>query len=130
MFSIAAVRLTSLRALLHIERLGPGDLAAGVGGDLVDAGLGLAQQFLAAPLQGFAALVDRNRFLKRHLAVLEPLDDRFKFLDRALEAQLFDVYLGVFGHIVFPDADQSVIRRIKRSFADVLWRGFTRPSMR
>src|SRR5258708_23544036 len=93
---------------LHVERLGPGHLAVGVGGDLVDPRLGLPQQFLAAPLQGFAALVDGHRFLQRHLAVFEPLDDRFKLLDRALEAQLFDVdlavSLGIFRHIAFPDA--------------------------
>ena len=51
--------------LLHVERLGAGHLAVGVGGDLVDAGLGLPQQFLAAPLQRLAALVDRNRLLQR-----------------------------------------------------------------
>src|ERR1700676_4489912 len=97
---------------LNVERLGAGDLAIGVGGDLVDPRLGLAQQFLAAPLQGLATLIDGDRFLQRHLAVLEPLDDRFEFLDRALEAQLLDVDLSVplgiswvvFGHLAFPDA--------------------------
>src|SRR5260370_9689413 len=92
----------------RVARLGTGPLAVGVGGDLVDPRLGLPQQFLAAPLQGFAALVDGHRFLQRHLAVFEPLDDRFNLLDRALEAQLFDVdlavSLGIFRHIAFPYA--------------------------
>jgi len=47
---------------------------------------------------GLAAFVDRNRFLKRHLTALEPRDDRFEFLDRALEGELLDVSLRVFGH--------------------------------
>src|SRR2546429_7369225 len=99
MFSIVAAR-----ALLNVERLRPGHLAGGVGGDLVDASLGLPQQLLAAPFERLAPLVDRDRFLKRHLAALEPRDDRFKFLDRALEGELLDVHsgvivlLGVFGH--------------------------------
>ena len=42
----------------------------------------LPQQFLAAPLQLLATLVDGDRLLQRHLAVLEPLDDRLKLLDR------------------------------------------------
>src|SRR5438132_2263605 len=58
---------------LHVERLGPGGLARGIGGDVVNAGLVLAQQLLAAALQGFAALIDFDRFLQRHLAFLEPL---------------------------------------------------------
>src|SRR5581483_8800282 len=68
---------------------------------LLDPCLGLAQQFLAAALQRLAPLVDGHRLLERHLAFLEPLDDRFKFLDRALEGQLLDVgYRGV-GHTMF-----------------------------
>jgi hypothetical protein len=89
---------------LNVERLGTGHLAVGVGGDLVDPCFGLAQQFLAPPFQGLAALVNGDGFFQRHLAVLEPLDDRFEFLDRALEAQLLDVDLGIFGNDDFPDA--------------------------
>src|SRR6478672_10882589 len=84
------------------ERPRPGDLAIGSGGDLVDAGFGLPQQLLAAPLQGLAALIDGDRFLQRHLALLEPLDDRFQLFDRALEGEGLDVRLVVFGHVVFP----------------------------
>src|SRR3981189_403678 len=94
-------------ASLNVERLRTGHLAIGVGGDLVDPRLRLPQQFLAPPFQGLAPLVDGDGFFQRHLAVLEPLDDRFKLLDRALEAQLSDVDLGVFGHIAFPDAPLS-----------------------
>src|SRR6476646_2089899 len=93
---------------LHVERLRPRDLAIGPGGDLVDAGFGLPQQLLAAPLQGLAALIDGDRFLQRHLALLEPLDDRFQLFDRALEGEGLDVRLVVFGHVVFPDAPRSV----------------------
>ena len=57
-----------------------------------------AQQFLAAPLERFAALVDRHRFLERHLALLQPLDDRFQLLDRPLEGQFLHVGIVVFGH--------------------------------
>src|SRR5579871_3356146 len=87
--------------LLHVEWFRAGRLAAGIGRDLVDPRLCLTQQFLAAPLQGFAALVDGDRFFQRHLAVLEALDDRFEFLERALKTQLLDISLCVFGHPVF-----------------------------
>src|SRR5665213_3248277 len=114
---------------LNVERFRAGGLAIGIGGDLVDPCLRLPQQFLASPFQHLAAFVNGDGFLERYLAFLEPLDDRFQFLDRALEAQLLDVHLGVFGHIAFPNA-QLRTRRLKDSFADVLWRDFTRPSMR
>src|SRR5258708_38744805 len=113
---------------LHVERFGSGRLAIGIGGDLVDPRLRLPQQFLASRLQRVAALVDGDGFLQRHLAFLEPLHDRFKLLDRALEAQLPDVHLGVFGHVAFPDAPCRR-RGLKRACAGVLWRGFTPPSM-
>src|ERR1700742_2661966 len=70
---------------LHVKRRDAHRLAAGIGGDLLDAGLGLAQQFLAAALERLAALVDRHRFLERNLALFEPFDDRFELLDRLLE---------------------------------------------
>src|SRR6185312_6914943 len=92
---------------LHVKRFGSGDLAVGIGGNLVDAGLGLPQQFFAAALQRLAALIDRDRFLKRHLAVLEPLHDRFELLDRALEGKFLDVALRIFGHIEFPNAPRK-----------------------
>src|SRR4051794_17157333 len=71
----------------HVQRLGPIGFAGGVEGDLLDALLGRAQQLLAAPLERFAAFVDRHRFLERHLALFEPLDDSLEFLDGALERQ-------------------------------------------
>jgi hypothetical protein len=71
---------------------------------IFDAGLGMPQKFFAAALQGLAALIDRDRFLERHLAVLQPFHDRFELLDRALEREFLDVALGIFGHIGFPDA--------------------------
>ncbi len=37
----------------------------------------LGQKLLAAALEHLAALVDRHRFLQRHLALFEPPDDRF-----------------------------------------------------
>jgi len=43
---------------LNVQRLGAGHPAIGIGGDLVDPRFGLPQQFLAAALQGFAALVN------------------------------------------------------------------------
>jgi len=39
-----------------------------------------------------------DRLLERHLAFLEPLDDRFEFLDRPLEGEALDVGMGVVGH--------------------------------
>src|SRR6202021_2449508 len=80
---------------LNVERLSADRLAVRIGRDLVAPCLGLPQQFLAAPFQGLAALVNGNRFLQRHLARLQPRDDRFEFFDRALEAQLLDVHFGV-----------------------------------
>src|SRR6185436_4784787 len=93
-----------LAASLHVERLGPGDLAVGIGGNLVDAGLGLPQKFFTAALQRLAALIDRDRFLERYLAAFKLRYDRFKLLHRTLEGEFFDVHLSVFGHIEFPDA--------------------------
>ena len=80
--------------LLNVERLGAGRLAGGVERDLLDPRLGLAQQFLAAALERLAALVDRDQFLERNLALFEPLDDRFELLDRAFEGQALDVGIG------------------------------------
>src|SRR6185437_15147702 len=87
---------SNFAGLLDVQWFGSGDLAIAVGGDLVDARLSLPQQFLAAPFQRFAAFVNGNRFLKRHLALFEPPHDRFELFDRALEAQLLDVHLGIF----------------------------------
>src|SRR5258708_20473056 len=87
----------------HIQRLGAFRLAAGVEGDLLDPRLGLAQYLLAAALERFAALVDRDRLLERHLALLEPLDDRFELLDRFLEGELLDVGVVGVGHAGVPD---------------------------
>ena len=53
----------------------------------------------------------------------------FEFLDRALEAQLLDVHLGIFGHIAFPDAPFAGAV-LEDNFAGVLWRDFTRPLTR
>ena len=77
--------------LLHVERLGAGGVAGGVEGDLLHPRLGLPQQVLAAALERFAAFVDGDQLLERHLALFEPLDDQFELLDGALERQLSDV---------------------------------------
>src|SRR5580692_6426143 len=53
-------RMPDMKVSLHVQWLGPDHLAVGVGGDLVDPCFRLPQQFLASPLQGFAALVDRD----------------------------------------------------------------------
>ena len=50
-------------------------------------------------------------------------------LERALEAQLLDVHLGIFGHIIFPDAHAGR-RRFKDVYAGILWRRLTRPLTR
>src|SRR4051794_10227333 len=93
-----------LSGLLNVQWLRAGHLAVGVGRDLVDPRLRLPQQFLAASLQGFSAFVDRNRFLQRHLAIFQSLDDGLEFFERALEAQLLDIRLCIFGHILVPDS--------------------------
>src|SRR5215468_7101243 len=85
-------------ALFDVERLRSGRLARGIERDLLDARLRLAQQFLAAALEHLAAFVDGNRFLERHLALLEPLDDRFQLLDRPFEGQALDVGMSGVGH--------------------------------
>src|SRR6516164_8514099 len=77
--------------LFYVERFGALGLAGGVEGDLFDPCLRLAQQLLAAALESFAPLIDRDRFFERHLAFFEPLDDRLEFLDRAFETQGFDI---------------------------------------
>src|SRR5262245_37289745 len=95
-----------------VERLGAGRLAGGIEPDLLHPSLGLAQQLLAAALERLAALVDGNRLLERHLALLEPLDDRFELLDRPFEGQALDVGMGGVGHGRVPvcRALYSVIR--------------------
>src|SRR5712691_2642154 len=85
-------------SLCHVQRLGPGRLAAGIERDFFDPRLGLAQQLLAAALERLAALVDGDGLLERHLALFEPLDDRFELLDRLLEGQALDVGMGGVGH--------------------------------
>src|SRR6201995_3430997 len=112
------------RSLLHVQRRDTGGLAAGVGGDLLDPGLGLAQQFLAAALQRLAALVDRDRFLQRHLAVLQPLDDSLQLLDRAFEGEFLHVGLGILDHAAVP-GKMNALRRWNNSritTADGMWR--------
>src|SRR5262245_59222067 len=81
-----------------VERLGTGRLAGGIEPDLLHSSLGLAQQLLAAALERLAALVDGDRLLERHLALLEPLDDRFELLDRPFEGQALDVGMCGVGH--------------------------------
>src|SRR5579863_5079036 len=90
--------LTTSRALLDVKRLGPSRFARGVERDLLDTRLGLPQQFLAAALKRFTALIYRDRFLEWHLAFFEPLDDRFEFFDRALERQLSDFAIRFLRH--------------------------------
>src|SRR3954469_1752394 len=79
-----------LALLLRVERRRPGRLAVRTDGDLLDAGLGALQQRLAVLLQGLAALVDRDRVLEGHVALLEPLHDGLELLERLLEGQARD----------------------------------------
>src|SRR5208282_1436309 len=83
---------------LDVERLGADRLALRIQRDLRDARLGLPQQILTTVLERLAALVDGDRFLERHLALFEPLDDRFQLLDRALERQLCDIAVAFLRH--------------------------------
>src|SRR5215471_4287821 len=83
---------------VNVERLGAGRLAGGIEPDLFHPSLGLLEQLLAAALERLAALIDRDRLLERHLALLEPFDDRFELLDRLLEGELLDVRCGGFSH--------------------------------
>src|SRR5215472_7324537 len=110
-------RIRGTQALLHIERLGALRLAGCIEGDLLDARLGLAQQLLAAALEDLAALVDRDRFLERDLALLEPPDDRLQLLDRLLEGKLADVCVVGFGHAADPGARDSAPRLTLSSFS-------------
>src|SRR5712691_6911872 len=98
-FSTANRKSTSPEnASCHVQRLGSGRLAAGIERDFFDPRLGLAQQLLAAAFERLAALVDGDGLLERHLALFEPLDDRFELLDRLLEGQALDVGMGGVGH--------------------------------
>src|SRR5215831_4825888 len=99
--------------LLHIQRLCPLGIAGRVERDLFDPRFGLPQQVLAAPLEGFATLVDGDGFLERHLAVFEALDDRLQFLNRPLEAQLIDIGVGGFSHVMLVSSNRSAYPRIR-----------------
>src|SRR5258706_11176332 len=65
--------LTVRRSERHVlvERLAAARFAVAAETDLLDAGLGLAEQALAMLLQRLAALVDGNRFGERDFAALE-----------------------------------------------------------
>src|SRR5215471_3340789 len=95
---IAAPIAKSELVLGDVERFCTGRLAGGIERDLLDPRLGLAQQLLATTLERLATLIDGDRLLERYLALLEPLDDRFEFLDRPLEGEALDVGMGVVGH--------------------------------
>src|SRR5215207_4672597 len=69
-----------LMSVARVERRRSGRLAGGADGDLLDARL--------------AALVDRDRFLERDLAALEPLDDLLELLERLFERQVCDLRRG------------------------------------
>ena len=79
------------RCLLDVEWFGADRITGSVERDFLHPRFGLPQQILATALECLAALVDGHRFLERHLAVFEPPDDRFKFLDRPFERELSDV---------------------------------------
>src|SRR5438067_643607 len=81
-----------------VQRFGARGFPGRIESDLLDPRLGLAQQFLAAALECFAALVDRDRLLEWHLALLEPLDDRFKLVKRPFERQRANIAIGTVGH--------------------------------
>src|SRR6476659_2975523 len=106
-------------ASIHVKRRAAGRFSIGIEGNPFDPRFGLAQQLLAPLLQSLAALVQRNRLLKRYLASLEILDDRFKLFDRAFEGQLFDVNVIVFGHI---QIRRFVTRTLNRClFVRIAW---------
>ena len=56
--------------ILDVERLGARRLVVGVERDLLDLGFGLAQQRIAMGFQGLAPLIDEDRGLKLHVALL------------------------------------------------------------
>ena len=77
--------------ILDVERLGAGRLVVGVERDLLNLGLGFAQQRIAMGLQRLAPLVDEDRGLELHVALLQAIDDGFELLERLLEAHVLDV---------------------------------------
>src|SRR5689334_16569216 len=103
--SFPGKKLIAISLLSHVERLGPGRLSRGIKRDVLDARFGEAQKLLATTLERFTTLVDRNRFLQRYLAVLEPLDDGFELLDRAFERQAGDVGVRALGVRAFVHDD-------------------------
>src|SRR5262249_9153704 len=83
------------RSILDVEGLGAGRLAVLVERDLLDAGLGLAQQPVAMDLEGLAALVDEDRILELHVALFQALDDTLELFQSLLEAHRLDVGMVV-----------------------------------
>src|SRR4051812_5599196 len=81
--------------LLRVERRRAGRLAVRADRDLLDAGLGALQERLAVLLQELAALVDGNRVLEGHVALLEPLHDALELLQRLLEGQVRELGRGL-----------------------------------
>src|SRR4029077_18924553 len=94
-----------------VERLAAGWFASGIQRDLLYARLGLPQQILASPPEHLAALVNCDRFFERHLALFEPLDDRFEFLDRPLERHLSNIAVVFLRHR--PMVDRIAVSAIR-----------------
>jgi hypothetical protein len=64
--------------------------------DLFQPAFGGFQLFLAMALQGLSAFVQGDGILKVHLALLKAGNNGFQLLERAFEAQFFDVLASPF----------------------------------
>jgi hypothetical protein len=90
-------------------------LAAAVEADLFDPAFGSVEQLFAMLLQRFAALVDGDGFVKRHVAAFQPRYDAFQLGNGLFEGITSDVDRSVrlawgFGHVLHPLISLQICR--------------------
>ncbi len=92
-------RSSRLESLFFVERNG-GRCASWIDDDFLDPSLGIAELGFAMGFEGSALFVNCNRFLQRHLTLLELLHNRLQLLKRLFEAQGCDAtrLFVVFAH--------------------------------
>src|SRR5579863_294788 len=86
-----------LRSVI-VERRCALEGAVGRERNLLDAHFGVLEQFIAALLQRLPPLVEPDRFVQRHRALFELIDDLFELRERRLERHRRDVRFGL-GHV-------------------------------
>lgn len=84
---------------IPVQRLHALRFSGAVETDLLDTLFGGVQQRLAMFFQGFAALVDGDRLVQRHVSALQACDNAFQLGDGLFEGITADIgCVGIFRH--------------------------------